>query len=269
MMEKTCRNPKISIITVCYNCETGIEGTVKSVVNQTYSNVEYIIIDGQSTDKSIDIIKKYSNSIVRIVSEKDDGIYNAMNKGIDICTGDYVMFLNGGDCLYNKTVLADVVEKYNGQDIIYGNLMLGYNNGTYKMRSQPEVINKFLFINSTILHPASFIKRGLFQKYGKFDEKYAVSADFDFFLRVVFIPEVSLLYLPLVISIFNMGGASNNPKTFTLRHRDRLEIQKKNLPCILYFIAKVRFFLMSRLDQYISRQLLRCLNKALRFARNN
>ena len=192
-MKKTQKKTNVSVITVCYNCESTIENTVKSVVNQTYPNIEYIIIDGKSTDRTIDIVKQFSKNIECIVSEKDDGIYSAMNKGIDICTGDYVIFLNSGDCFYNRTVIEIMVKKSNGQDIVYGDLILIHNNGTCRRSSQPPVINKFLFINHTILHPATFVKRHLFLKYGKFDEQYAVSADFDFFLRVVFTSGISLL----------------------------------------------------------------------------
>ena len=144
-MKKTRKKPNVSVITVCYNCESTIENTVKSVVNQTYPNVEYIIIDGKSTDRTIDIVKQFSKNIECIVSEKDDGIYSAMNKGIDICTGDYVIFLNSGDCFYNRTVIEIMVKKSNGQDIVYGDLILIHNNGTCRRSSQPPVINKFLY----------------------------------------------------------------------------------------------------------------------------
>ncbi len=196
-MKKTNKEPKVSVVTVCYNSESTIEYTVKSVLDQNYSHLEYIIIDGGSTDKTVNIIKKYDREVSCIISEKDTGIYNAMNKGLDICTGDYVVFLNSGDCFCNRKVIEIIIKKSNDQDIVYGDLILIHNNGTCSRRQQPQIINKFLFIYHTILHPATFVKRNLFQKYGEFDEQYAVSADFDFFLRVTFTPGISLLYVPL------------------------------------------------------------------------
>lgn len=248
------KNMKVSVITVCYNCESDIENTLKSVIHQTYSDFEYIIIDGNSTDNTLEVIKQYSDNLDYIVSESDNGIYNAMNKGLDICSGDYVLFVNCGDQLFNERVLENLISKTNGQDIIYGDLILDFANGVQTRVTQPAVVNKYYFIYQTILHPASLVKRSVFQLYGKFREDYLISGDFEFFLRVVFKPDVSLIYLSSVISVFDMNGISNDPKTFRLRQRDRLRIQKEYLPFFLYKIAKFRFLLMKHRKKYFPKK---------------
>ena len=262
-MKKTRKQPNVSVITVCYNCESTIESTVKSALEQNYPSCEYIIIDGGSTDKTVDIIKQYAGQIECIISEKDNGIYDAMNKGIDICKGDYVFFLNSGDRFYNNSVITDIMTKSSGQDIIYGDLMLDDKKDSLKKHTQPAKINRFLFICRTISHQATFVKLDMFQKYGKFDEKYKISADVDFFLRVIFKSEVSIVYIPVIISFYNMYGISSDPKTSALRYRDRLRIQKEHLPFFYYLMAKLRFFLLNRQHKYIPRQFLRILNKIL------
>ena len=118
MSENEMCYPKISIITVSYNAVATIEQTILSVINQTYENIEYIIIDGGSTDGTIDIIKKYKDKISYWVSEQDNGIYDAMNKGIDVATGDYIQFLNADDCLVNKEIIKIVKERRENQELI-------------------------------------------------------------------------------------------------------------------------------------------------------
>ncbi len=259
---------KISIITVCYNCVETLENTILSVINQSFQDIEYIVIDGNSTDGTTDILKSYSDKIDHIICEDDSGIYNAMNKGLDLCSGDYVFFLNCGDTLYNETVLENLINQSNGEDILYGELMLNFKDGRKAQRwGQPAKVNRFLFIYHTMLHQATFVKRKLFEMYGKFDEQYVILADFDFFLRVVFKPNMSLLYIPLIVSDYDMHGISSSNKTFKLRQRERVRILKKHMPFCLYIIARFRYYLILKRNKATHKKLLFYIDKVLFFLR--
>ncbi len=258
---------KITIITVCLNCKDAIENTILSVINQTYSNIEYIVIDGNSTDGTKEVLEKYSGKIDNFISESDDGIYNAMNKAVEISTGDYILFLNCGDRLYNETVLGDLISKSSGEDVLYGDLILKFTDGRKNLRmKQPKKLNRFLFVHRTLNHQATMVKRNIFKVYGDFDEQYLILADFDFFLRVVFKPGVSNLYIPLTISFYDMNGLSGSSKSFRLRQKDRLKIVKKHLPFPLYFVARLRFFLiMRRKNNKVYKRILFSIDKTLHF----
>lgn len=127
------RTPMFSIITICYNAASDIERTLQSVVAQTYRNIEYIVIDGASTDKTLDIISKYSAEVSQMVSEKDGGLYDAMNKGLSLATGEYVCFLNAGDSFFEEKTLEKIVQGLDGStpDLIYGDTALVDKNGLF------------------------------------------------------------------------------------------------------------------------------------------
>lgn len=171
----------ISIITVVYNAVTTIEETILSVINQTYNNIEYIIIDGGSQDGTIDIIKKYANRITYWISEPDKGIYNAMNKGIEIANGEWIIFMNSGDTFYSSTVIADIIKSINNDvDVIYGNTNLIYKDEAIIDKPQAFVSeNDYM----PFCHQSSIIKAELIKKY-KFDEKYKICADRNLFYNV-------------------------------------------------------------------------------------
>lgn len=177
-------NPIFSIITVVYNNVRDIEHTLKSVVSQTYKHVEYIVIDGLSTDGTLDVIEKYRPQLSVILSEKDNGIYDAMNKGLALATGDYVLFLNSGDELYSKETLANLAEVSEGADIIYGE--------TFLINEQREIIGerrhkvpayfnwKSFRYGMNICHQAIYIKRTIAEPY---DLQYKLCADIDWVIK--------------------------------------------------------------------------------------
>ena len=148
---------KISIITVCYNAEKVIENTILSVINQEYNNYEYIIIDGNSKDNTTEIIKKYSNRITYWISEADNGIYHAMNKGIKKSSGDYLIFMNAGDTFYNNKVLAEIFSENQSKDIISGIALTG-NEKKWLPAKEIDLCLMY-FYTTGLCHQATFIKK--------------------------------------------------------------------------------------------------------------
>lgn len=175
---------KITVITVCYNSETTIERTIKSVIAQDYRNLEYIIIDGASTDKTLDIIEKYKKEITVCVSEPDNGLYDAMNKGLERSTGDVFAFLNSDDW-YADNVLNRVNEYFENSnvDIVSGNIYL-FSEGVSKELNFDRSNMEKMFFEVIYPHPALFAKRELYVKHGGFDTSYKLAADTDWVMNV-------------------------------------------------------------------------------------
>ena len=173
--------PQLSIITINLNNRDGLKNTINSVINQTFGNFEYIVIDGGSTDGSADVIERYSNKISYRISEKDSGIYNAMNKGIKKATGEYCLFLNSGDTLFDRTTIEIVFARNRDEDILYGNLIFDYLNGKQHVRKMPRSLNFKHMMRDTLWHPVSFIKRDLFNQLGLYNENFKIASDYDFF----------------------------------------------------------------------------------------
>ncbi len=196
--------PKLSIITVNLNNAVGLEKTIRSVISQTFSDYEYIIIDGGSTDGSVEVIKKYADKITYWVSEPDKGIYNAMNKGIKVAKGEWLYFLNSGDRLYDDSVLEKIfssnIEKY---DFVYGNVKRIPSNNVYAGEFTYEKL-----LNQNIAHQSVFQKKKLFKEIGKYDEKYKIAADYAFNIRA-FEKLYSHVYLPIIIAEYDENGLSS------------------------------------------------------------
>ena len=205
---------KVSIITVCFNSEKTIRNTIKSVLNQNYPNIEYIIIDGGSQDNTLSTIESYHRSITKIVSEKDNGMYDALNKGIDLSTGDLIGILHSDDIFYSNDVVNNIVKKIkiSKTDSIYGDLdyvdeynlnkvIRKWKSGTYNQR-------KLLF-GWMPPHPTFFIKKEIFNKYGKYDLSFGTASDYELMVRILYKYKISCEYLPNVITKMRMGGLSN------------------------------------------------------------
>lgn len=197
--------PKLSIITVNLNNAKGLKKTIDSIVNQTFNDYEYIIIDGGSTDSSFEIIRQYSGNIAYWVSEPDKGIYNAMNKGILKARGEYCLFLNSGDFLLKSDVLKRVFSIDYDEDIIYGNL---YVNGV--RRTFPETLSLLFFFQTSLGHPSTFIKTHLFREYGLYNEGKEIVSDWEFFLNMIINQKCTYKYLnDYDISYFEENGISS------------------------------------------------------------
>ncbi|MDS3861948.1 glycosyltransferase family 2 protein [Thermosynechococcaceae cyanobacterium BACA0444] len=203
---------KISIITVCYNAEKTIERTIQSVINQKDTKTEYLIIDGASQDKTLDIIQAYQSDIALVVSEPDRGLYHAMNKGIAKASGDYVYFLNADDYLVNEFVMQSVTDfliKYSQIDVVYGNLQVRYPQREPSLHRPPppeQILDEL--ICGALPHQATFARRSVLEAMGGFDEQYKIAADYDWFLRLTQQPNVKIGYMPITVASYAIDGQS-------------------------------------------------------------
>ena len=196
---------KFSIITINYNNCEGLRRTIESVVNQTCRDFEYIIIDGGSTDGSVDVIKRYADNIDYWVSEPDGGIYNAMNKGVAVSKGEYCLFMNSGDCLYSNSVIGDVLSQGLDADVVCGDICFDRNN----ICPNPEAVTMRTFYKGTLYHQASFIRTYML-KQTPYDENLKSAADWKWFVQTLILDEASYRHVPLVIAYFEGGGISDN-----------------------------------------------------------
>lgn len=174
-------NDKITVVTVCYNSASIIEETIMSVINQTYDEIEYIIVDGLSNDGTIDVINKYKDSISTFVSERDKGVYDAMNKSIELATGDWIIFMNAGDRFSRNTLISDIFNNKNYSDkiaVIFGNPIIVYPNAKY-IRNDKPTGNGYIAVN----HQCAFTRRNTLIRY-KFNTAFKIAADADFFKKV-------------------------------------------------------------------------------------
>ena len=215
---------KYSIITINYNNKEGLRKTIESVIHQTYRDFEYIVIDGGSTDGSAEVLKEYDKMIDYWVSEPDKGIYNAMNKGIAQAHGDYLNFMNSGDCFYYDNVLNDVLPHLH-KDIVTGkSLNEDYSKRPYYVNNNPTMIQ---FYCNTLDHQASFISRKLFEKT-LYDENYKIVSDWKFFVEKIIFNNCSLSLIPVTIAICQNGGISETQKD--LDAKERRNVMNKMFP---------------------------------------
>lgn len=214
---------KLSIITINLNNASGLRKTIESVVSQTFSDFEYIIIDGGSSDGSVDVIKDNSDKITYWVSEPDKGIYNAMNKGIAKASGEYCLFLNSGDWLVDDNVLYSVFKNDVSADILFGNTIAINNDGT-KLIKGPSTsnISAYQLITNTLPHQGSYIKRSLFDIFGKYDECFEIVSDWKFFLGMILFKNVSVHYINSVVSFIDPNGISNKKVDLDLSERKKV-----------------------------------------------
>ena len=206
--------PHITIITVAYNAATTIANTIKSVLNQTYKNLEYVIVDGCSKDGTIEIIKSFADERITFISESDKGIYDAMNKGIGLATGNIVGILNSDDFYADIDVLEKVVEGFiaTNCEALYGNLLYvdaidtkkiirtwvagNYNHNNFLQGWMPP-------------HPTFFVRREIYEKYGKFNTSLKSAADYELLLRFLYKHKIAAYYLPKILVHMRTGGISN------------------------------------------------------------
>ncbi|GHU81677.1 glycosyl transferase [Bacteroidia bacterium] len=230
---------KLSIITINYNNREGLKKTIESVVSQTFRDYEYIIIDGGSTDGSVEIIKQHADQITYWISEPDKGIYDAMNKGIRQSKGEYCQFLNSGDRLYSNTVLSAVFQEDYAEDLVTGNVIEQYKHKTvlrkgraYICEQKGKSLTLFDMVSGTITHPTTFIRKKLFDQYGLYNENYKIVSDWVFFLETIGLNGVKVKYIDINIAYFDMYGISIIDSD--LRENERMEVLKNLLPPTIF-----------------------------------
>jgi len=205
---------KLSIITVCFNSVATIEDTIKSILTQDYKDFEYILVDGGSTDGTLEILAKYRNRIARCISEPDKGIYDAMNKGIRLSTGDIAATLNSDDVYADETIVGQMAEfiKNNDLDAAYGDLVYVDHDNTSRVTRYWKVgeYKAGAFSRGWVIpHPTFFCRKQVFEKHGYFNENFQIAADFELMLRFIERYQIKVGYLPKVIVKMRTRGKAN------------------------------------------------------------
>lgn len=236
--------PVISIITVVYNGEKLLEPTIKSVISQSYPNIEYIIVDGCSKDRTLDIVRSYEKHISKWISEKDKGIYDAMNKGLSLATGDYVLFMNAGDVLYASDTIEKVFASARGADVYYGETEIvneeGKSMGDRRLKPPAHLDWKSLRFGMCVSHQSFIPKRALCPPY---DLQYKISSDIDWVINILK-RSTTTVHTHTYISRFLAGGTSRQKTIKALRERFRLMIKHYGVLTVLgaHVIMAVKLF---------------------------
>ncbi len=237
-------SPQITIITVVYNCIGYIEKTIQSVISQSYPNIQYIIIDGGSNDGTIDIIKKYENKIDKWLSEPDKGIYDAMNKGIIVSSGEWILFLNAGDKFHSKGVLDRISSLLKDCDVLYGNTCIAKDEVNTIIRKAYPIHLDWKVI--PYCHQSVFIKRTLLAE-NLFNISYKIAADYDQYFKLKNIG----VYFKLtdeIISIYDNNGFSHHNNNIQLNEYEKISLEN-NIGVISIIKIKLYFFLKHILNK--------------------
>lgn len=205
---------KVSIITICYNSEATIEDTIRSVASQDYPEIEYIIVDGVSNDGTLDIVERHRDHVSTLISEKDKGIYDAMNKGVQAATGDIIGILNSDDFYANEHVISAVVQQFqsSGAEGLYADLVYVDHEDTQKI-TRNWVSGEYkagAFKRGWMPpHPTFFVLKSCYEEYGLYNIDFRISADYELMLRFIHKHQIAITYLPQVITHMRTGGESN------------------------------------------------------------
>jgi len=204
---------KISIITVVWNNRETIKDSINSVLNQTYADIEYIVVDGSSSDGTIDIVQGYEDRISHFISEPDEGLYDALNKGIELASGDVIGILHSDDLFYDKFVVSDMMEKMSvkNSEIVFSDMVIVDSSMKKVLRYyMASYFSPWMFkIGWMPPHPTCFIKKSLFDEFGLYSLDYKVASDFDFLVRIFYGRDISWTYLDRVTVKMRQGGVSN------------------------------------------------------------
>jgi glycosyltransferase involved in cell wall biosynthesis len=257
-MKDFLENVKLSIITINLNNAIGIERTLHSVVAQSFKEFEYIVIDGASTDGSVEVIEKFESRFAQLkwVSEPDTGIYNAMNKGIRMASGDYIQILNSADCLASEDVterMLMALEKADYPSILYGNMVKCFPDGRRlvdKSFAGQEITMLGMF-TGTLNHDPTYIRRELFAKYGFYDESLKIVSDWKWYLQAIILGNEKPKYVDLNVTLFDMTGISETNKK--LIQVERKQVLKQLFPeAVLKDYEQFAFSIeqMKRLQRY-------------------
>lgn len=241
---------KLSIITINYNNKAGLEKTINSVLNQTWQDFEFVVIDGASTDGSTTIADEYRQKLSYYLSEPDSGVYNAMNKGIKKANGDYLLFLNSGDILAEDTTLEKIQKHLDGQfGIYYGDALYLEPNGEIK-RTYPEKLSFSFFLEHNLSHQSSFIKRGLFDEIFLYNENYRIVSDWEFFIYAICKMNINYQHLDQVICKYDVSGISSLLANHKTMHEEREKTIFKYFPLFIDDYREITLIKSKRLQQF-------------------
>ena len=243
---------KISIITVCYNSANTLTRTIESVLAQSYKDIEFIVVDGGSSDGTIEIINSYSNKISKWISEPDKGIYDAFNKGVLMATGDFVGFLHADDVFASNDIVVKIAELAIDNDAIYGDLQyVSDNNRVIRNWISGRFEFKKLKLGWMPPHPTLYVRRDIYSQVGTFNLGYKIAGDYDFMLRLLSVPNIRIGYLSEVIVLMKVGGASNKSLRNIIRKstEDYKALKSNKIGgCFTLFLKN-----FGKLHQFISR----------------
>lgn len=266
-------SPKLSIITVNLNNASGLRKTMESVFSQTSNDFEYILIDGGSTDESKSIIQEFEDqyknkSIIRRflwISEPDKGIYNAMNKGIMLSSGEYCQFLNSGDWLVNSDVTSSMLTDMPDCNIIYGNMLKHMPSGRTLANMEVPIDSLLSFYKGSFNQPSAYTRRSLFEKYGLFDENFKIVSDWKFYLVAIILNNEKVSYRNINLTYFDMTGISNTSKD--LNRIERRIVLEQLIPINIltdYDKYAKLIFQMKRINRFrISRKVVSLIERVI------
>jgi glycosyltransferase involved in cell wall biosynthesis len=246
---------KISVITVAFNSAKTITGTLNSVAAQTYPNIEYILIDGASTDETLALVHNYNNLDIKIVSESDSGIYDAMNKGLALASGEIVGFLNSDDSYADAAVLAKIANAFQDPsvDACYADLVYVSKDNSRVVRywkSKPFTKGDFAK-GWCPAHPTFYVRKSVIDRIGFFDQSFKMGVDVEFMMRYLECQLIRAVYIPHVLVRMRIGGASNQSlRNIVLQNKEILSALRKNgipFSIMLFVVQKV----LSRLNQFV------------------
>jgi len=255
---------KFTIVTVCYNSGNTLDRTIQSVLRQSYTDFEYIIIDGNSTDNTTEIVGKYvDHNAIKFISEKDNGPYDAMNKGITVSTGDVISFLNSDDYYLHEKVLEMVYHKIKAVpdgDFFYGDLLVVDNNAPAPYIKRHASIDRHYMCTNALAHPSMFHKKDCFAKNGFFNLEYSIVADYEWTLKAMYKSGLKGVYFDVVTTVFSAGGLSTNDVYHTkhLTEREKVIEEFFSKEEIQYFRS---FFMKKKVQVKKGMQLINCLIK--------
>ena len=257
---------KLSIITINYNNLPGLRKTMESVFAQSCQDFEYLVIDGASTDGSAEYVRAHADRLTYWVSEKDSGIYNAMNKGIRMAKGEYCLFLNSGDCLVDGKVLDRVFAIDFNEDVVYGFLQFDFGDHL-QVGYSPRHVTLMTFVKGTIPHSGNaFIRRDAFERWGLYDESLKIVSDWKWFIQTIIQCDASCRYIDVLLSMFDCSGISSTKQDLMFEERERVLhelVSERILQDYQYFIdvdsklcekeLKVRSSLRYRIGDFVLR----------------
>ena len=245
------KEKSLSIITVNRNNARGLKRTISSVLAQTYPDFEFIIIDGASEDESRGIIRENAGHLNYWISEPDNGIYHAMNKGVKVAKGEYCLFLNSGDYLVDCNVLENIFNHDIKADIISGNVLKMRSNTKFRRVSSHDSVSLHKLCIHSLPHQASLIRRSLFDEIGNYTESYRIVSDWEFFLKALVIHEKSYQHISLDISYFTIGGVSSTRENFDLAYQESHDCLKRLFPKFVDDLMDYRYFYNSNFGQIL------------------